>query len=156
MQEGIMPRATDDQPSTLAECFLCRKHRGLEPAPPGGYLFENEHWRVCHAPAKLGPLGTLFIESRRHFLDYGEMTDEEAGSLGDCLRRAYRALRASAQPERIYQLSTMEGVAHFHAWMVPRPATAGERGWKYLSLDLSCSEGEAIALAERIRQAMRV
>ena len=56
-------------------CFLCRKHIGQEVAPPGGYIYEDEHWMVCHAQPHMGPLGTLFIESRRHFLDYAEMTE---------------------------------------------------------------------------------
>jgi len=24
-------------------CFICRKHEGLEALPPGGYIYENEH-----------------------------------------------------------------------------------------------------------------
>lgn len=45
---------------------------------------------VCHAPGKLGPLGMLFIESRRHFLDYAEMTDAEAASLAGKIREAMK------------------------------------------------------------------
>ena len=87
-------------------CFICRKQKGLEAAPPGGYIYEDEHWMVCHAPGKLGPLGTLFIESKRHFLDYSGMTVEESTSLGNVLKRTYQALRANMDIERIYQLST--------------------------------------------------
>ena len=141
-------------PGSSEGCFLCRKHRGLEAAPPGGYIFEDAHWMVCHAPAPLGPLGTLFIESRRHFLDYSEMTDEEAASLGPCLRRTYAALRSLIPLHRVYQLSTMEGVPHFHAWLVPRAESAAERGLKYLALDMTCEPGAAEALAGQLRKAM--
>jgi diadenosine tetraphosphate (Ap4A) HIT family hydrolase len=48
---------------------------------------------VRHASGKLGPLGTLFIESKRHFLDYAEMTDEESASLGNVMRKISQALR---------------------------------------------------------------
>ncbi len=75
---------------------------------------------VCHAPGKLGPLGTLFIESKRHFLDYAEMTEEEVASIGNVLKRAYAALRMNTDVERIYQLSTMEGQPHYHCWIVPQ------------------------------------
>ena len=135
-------------------CFLCRKHNGLEPAPPGGYIYEDEHWMVCHAPGKLGPLGTLFIESRRHFLDYAEMTDEESASLGNVMRKVYRALRLHTAAERIYQLTTMEGQPHYHSWLVPRRAEVPERGLKFLARDDSCSDAEAAALAEKLRRAM--
>lgn len=136
-------------------CFVCRKHNGLEPAPPGGYIYEDERWMVCHAPGKLGPLGTLFIESRRHFLHYGEMTDEETASLGGVLKKTYAALRLRTGAERIYQLSTMEGVPHFHCWIVPRSKDIPERGLKFLARDDSCDDAGAASLAERVREAMR-
>ncbi|HLO14294.1 MAG TPA: hypothetical protein VK206_05665, partial [Anaerolineales bacterium] len=104
----------------METCFICRKHNGGEAAPPGGYIYEDEHWMVCHAPAKIGPLGTLFIESKRHFLDYSEMRVEEAAALGIVLKQVYAALKEHTAAERIYQLSTMEGVPHFHSWFVPR------------------------------------
>lgn len=135
-------------------CFVCRKHKGQEPAPPGGYIYENAHWMVCHAPGKLGPLGTLFIESRRHFLTYAEMTEEEAASLGGVLKKAYAALILHTQAERIYQLSTMEGAPHFHCWIVPRRKEVTERGLKFLARDDSCADAEAASLAEKLREAM--
>jgi len=46
---------------------------------------------VCHAPGRLGPLGTLFIESRRRFLHYDEMTNAEAASLAEKIREAMKA-----------------------------------------------------------------
>jgi diadenosine tetraphosphate (Ap4A) HIT family hydrolase len=135
-------------------CFICRKHKGQEPAPPGGYIYEDEHWMVCHAPGKLGPLGTLFIESRRHFLDYAEMTDAEAASLGKVLKKVYAALHLHTEAERIYQLCTMEGQPHYHAWLVPRRKDVPERGLKFLARDDSCDDREAAALAEKLREAM--
>ena len=110
---------------------------------------------VCHAPAKLGPLGTLFIESRRHFLNYAEMTDEEAASLGGVLKKMYRRAQPAHATERIYQLSTMEGAPHFHCWIVPRRKDVTERGLKFLAHDDSCDEQDAIALAEKLREAMK-
>src|SRR3990172_5820512 len=112
----------------MKTCFICQKHKGLEAPPPGGYIYEDEHWMVCHAPGKLGPLGTLFIESKRHFLDYAEMTDEESASLGHTLKKTYHALRANMEIERIYQLCTMEGQPHYHCWIVPRGEEIAERG----------------------------
>jgi len=133
-------------------CFICRKHKGQEAAPPGGYIYEGEHWMVCHAPGKLGPLGTLFIESKRHFLDFADMTDDEASSLGNVLRRTYRGLRTNMEIERIYQLSTMEGQPHFHCWLVPRGKDVLERGLKFLARDDSCNDEDATELADQLRE----
>ncbi len=138
----------------METCFICRKHNGQEAAPPGGYIYEDEHWLVCHAPAKIGPLGTLFIESKRHFLDYSEMTDQEAASLGNVLKKAYYALRINMEVERIYQLSTMEGQPHYHCWVVPRVKDIPERGLKFLARNDSCNEEDAIELANKLREAM--
>jgi len=139
----------------MEDCFLCRKHKGEEAAPPGGYIHEDEHWMVCHAPGKLGPLGTLFIESRRHFLDYAEMTPEESASLGDVLKKIYSALRLYTDAERIYQVTLIEGIPHFHSWFVPRRKGDAERGMKFLAGDDSCRDEDASALAGKLREAMK-
>ncbi|HEX6035338.1 MAG TPA: hypothetical protein VFY83_12915 [Anaerolineales bacterium] len=136
-------------------CFLCRKHLGQEAAPPGGYIYEDAHWMVCHAQPHMGPLGTLFIESKRHFLDYAEMTDEESVSLGNMLRKIYYALRSHTTAERIYQVTLMEGIPHYHCWLVPRRKEDVERGMKFLTRDDSCSEEEASRLAGKLRDVMR-
>jgi len=128
----------------MDSCFICRKHNGGENAPPGGYIYEDEHWTLCHAPAKIGPLVTLSIESRRHFLDYAEMTAEESASIGIVLSKVYAALRANMEVERLYQLSTMEGQPHYHCWIVPR-------GLKFLARDDSCNEKDVIALANYVK-----
>jgi diadenosine tetraphosphate (Ap4A) HIT family hydrolase len=139
----------------METCFICRKHNGQEATPPGGYIYEDEHWMICHAPAKLGPLGTLFIESKRHFLDYSEMTPEESAILGNILKNIYSVLREHTNAERIYQLSTMEGQPHFHSWFVPRRKDDAERGLKFLAKDDSCSEEAASTLASQLREAMK-
>jgi diadenosine tetraphosphate (Ap4A) HIT family hydrolase len=137
------------------DCFLCRKHQGQEAAPPGGYIYEDEHWMVCHAPGKLGPLGTLFLESKRHFLDHAEMTAEESASLGKVMRKIYRALKLHTEAERVYQVTLIDGVPHFHSWLVPRRREDTERGMKFLARDDSCSEDEASALAGKLRTTLR-
>ena len=139
----------------METCFICRKHNGQETAPPGGYIYADEHWMVCHAPGKLGPLGTLFIESKRHFLDYSEMTTEETASLGDVMKKIYSALRLHTNAERIYQVTLMEGVPHFHSWLVPHRKEDEERGLKFLARDDSCDEKDAIELANKLHETMK-
>ena len=139
----------------METCFICRKHNGEEAVPPGGYIYEDEHWMVCHAPGRLGLLGTLFIESKRHFLDYAEMTDEESFSLGLVMRKIYQALRTHTNAERIYQVTLIDGVPHFHSWLVSHRKDDPERGMKFLARDDSCSEEDAIALAVKLRVSMR-
>ena len=135
----------------MEDCFICRKHRKLKPEPPGSYIYEGDHWLVCHAAPNLGPLGTLFIESRRHFLDYAEMNEAEAATLGPLLKQIHQALRAELDPERIYQVMLMDGIPHFHNWFVPRLHGTQERGLKFLARDDACTEADATALAQRLQ-----
>jgi diadenosine tetraphosphate (Ap4A) HIT family hydrolase len=139
----------------MDNCFICRKHNGQEATPPGGYIYEDEHWMICHAPGKLGPLGTLFIESKRHFLDYAEMTDEESASLGNVMRKIYHALKQHTGAERVYQVTLMEGVPHFHSWLVPHQPDDTEKGMKFLTRDDTCSDEDAAALVEKLRETMK-
>lgn len=136
----------------VESCFLCRKHNGQEAAPPGGYIYQDDRWMVCHAPASKGPLGTLFIESKRHVLDFAEFDDAEVISFGALAKKIYAALRPLAGAERIYQVSMMEGVPHFHAWILPRAKSIVERGIAFLAKDLVCTEEEAAKLAAELRE----
>lgn len=139
----------------MESCFICRKHEGLEPTPPGGYIYEDEHWMVCHAPVNMGPLGTLLIEAKRHFLDYADMTDEESGSYGRILRKVYEAVHNHVDAERIYHVVTLEGEPHLHAWFLPRGKDVPERGLKLWQKDISCEEKDAIVLVKILREAMK-
>lgn len=139
----------------METCFICRKHNELEATPPGGYIYEDEHWMVCHAPAKLGPLGTLFIESKRHFLDYAEMTDEESASLGYVMRRIYHALKLHTGAERVYQVTLIDSILHFDSWFVSHRPSDPEKGMKFLAREDTCRDEDAAALASKLREAMK-
>ena len=139
----------------METCFICRKHNGQEVAPPGGYIYSDEHWMVCHAPAKLGPLGTLIIEAKRHYLDYADMTTEEAESYGMILKKVYQAVHAHVDAERIYHVVTLEGEPHLHAWFLPRGKDIPERGLKLWQKEVSCEEKDAVEIVEKLREVMK-
>lgn len=138
-----------------SDCFICRKHAGLEAEPSGGYLYEDAHFRICHAPAAMALPGTLLIESRRHLLDFAAMTPDEAADYGALLSRIYAAIKRVTGAARVYTLVTLEGVSHFHSWHVPRLPDATGRGVTLLGHDQSCSQEEAVAAAEALRIALR-
>jgi diadenosine tetraphosphate (Ap4A) HIT family hydrolase len=136
------------------DCFLCQKHKGEVAQPPGGYIYEGEHWLVCHAPVDKGPLGTLFIESRRHFLDYAEANKTELAEYGSLLKRVYAAVKSLTRAERIYQVVFLEGIPHFHAWLIPR-REGEERGMAFLSKDIICEQEGAEKLVEHFREMLK-
>jgi diadenosine tetraphosphate (Ap4A) HIT family hydrolase len=135
-------------------CFICQKQAGQTVQPPGDYIYQDEHWLVCHAPADKGPLGTLFIESRRHVLDFSDFNEEEANRFGVLAGKVYTVLKSLTGAERIYQVSMMEGIPHFHTWLIPRRKEDEERGVTFLQKDLTCERAEAEELAAALRKAM--
>jgi diadenosine tetraphosphate (Ap4A) HIT family hydrolase len=133
------------------DCFLCQKHEGEVAPPPGGYIYESVYWLVCHAPVDKGLLGTLFIESRRHFLDFAEASEEEMAAYGPLLKQVYAALKSLTGAERVYQVVFLEGVPHFHAWLVPR-REGDEKGVPFIAKDILCEQADAEKLAEKLRE----
>jgi diadenosine tetraphosphate (Ap4A) HIT family hydrolase len=132
-------------------CFICKKHANEVAPPPGGYIYEDACWKICHAPVDKGLLGTLLIESRRHFLDYGDMNPNEAAAFGPLLVKVYAALKLRTGAERIYLITLIEGTSHFHAWLVPRAKGIAERGIALLQKETTCREEEARSLAAALR-----
>jgi diadenosine tetraphosphate (Ap4A) HIT family hydrolase len=137
------------------ECFLCQKHTGKIASPPGGYIYKDPHWWVCHAPVDKGPLGTLFIESQRHFLDFSDALPDEMATYGPLLKKLYVELKFIVGAERIYQVIMLEGVPHFHAWLVPRSKEIPERGIQFLEKDFACNESDAKKMSKALSKAMR-
>jgi diadenosine tetraphosphate (Ap4A) HIT family hydrolase len=132
-------------------CFICRKNAGQEAPPPGGYVYEDAHWKVGHAPAHMVGLGTLVVESARHYLDFSEMTADEADSFGGLMADLYVALKNETGAERVYTAFFAEGAPHFHVWLVPRYPGGEVRGPALLDQN-SCDEAEAIKLAAALRK----
>lgn len=132
-------------------CFICDKHLGYSNEPPGGYIYEDTHWKVCHYPAQQSILGRIVLESRRHFLDFSEMTVEEAESYGVLSKKLYSALKQVTSAVRVYSLITIDGVPHFHAHFIPRGIEISARGIDYLKQDYSCSETDASEVARKLR-----
>ena len=140
------------------ECFICRKQAGLEDQPPGGYFYQDANFQVCHAPAGSSGLGTLLVESRRHFLDFESMLPAEANAYGVLLRHLFAVIRSCGLAERIYLLVFLEGVPHFHAWLVPRPKESDQRSLAFLTREHSCDPDDidrlvpvlAVKLAESL------
>jgi diadenosine tetraphosphate (Ap4A) HIT family hydrolase len=118
-----------------SDCFVCRKQKEKEEHPPGGYIYEGRYFAVCHAPLDMGSKGTMLVESKRHFLDFGELRQGEGTELIDILRRLFPAMKKSTCAERIYSLAMMDGVPHFHLWLVPWRKGELLRGIRYLATE---------------------
>ena len=144
-----------------SDCNICRKQDGLKTGSelldvpiPGGYVVEDEHFLVEHAPLQESSAGTLIVEARRHLLDFGEMTPTESAELGSILHRLIPAIKAATGVQRIYYLAVMERAPHFHLWLVPKENEGELRGVAYLAQQppLTASYSAAEAMSRKIRE----
>ncbi len=127
----------------MADCHFC--------APPDEELeCGDPHFRVTHAPLDRARPGTLIVATRRHVLDFGDLSGEEAAGFGALLRSLYPAVRAATGAERVHIVATMDFVPHFHVWVVPRAAAEPLRGIPYLVSPAACTRQDATAALERI------
>lgn len=136
-------------------CLVCRQLAGLEAPLPGGLVYEGSHFVVAHGPPSMSTRGTLLVESKRHFLDYGEMRPAESRELARILKRLFPAMKKAAQATRVYAVALMDGAPHLHLWLVPKPKGGRIHGVQYLASEhprLSVEAAEEAAW--RIRRAL--
>jgi diadenosine tetraphosphate (Ap4A) HIT family hydrolase len=144
-----------------SDCNICRKQDGLKTGSelldvqrPGGYIVEGEHFLAEHGPLQESSAGTVILESRRHLLDFGEMTSAELAEFGSVAHRLVPAIKAATGVQRVYLLAVMERAPHFHLWLVPKKDEGGLRGVAYLAQQppLTASFSAAEATSRKIRE----
>jgi histidine triad (HIT) family protein len=145
----------------MSDCFVCDKHREMSTVP-GGELIADDDVVVSHLPL-ITPQGTsdsvylghLVLEPRRHLRELGELSPDEAASLGRLSARASAALTASEGAEHVYAAVIGHGVEHLHLHLLPRyPGTPREYWWVRVDEWPGAPRGgvaEIEALAERLR-----
>lgn len=75
----------------------------------------------------------MLVESKRHFLDYGEMKEDEGAELIEMLRKLFPSMKKATGADRIYSVAMMDGAPHFHLWLVPKRKGGRLRGVGYLA-----------------------
>jgi diadenosine tetraphosphate (Ap4A) HIT family hydrolase len=138
---------------TQPACPYCESELQKEQAPHGGWIYRSARYVVRHGNPDSASPGAIQIISRRHFTDFTEMVEEEATSFGTLVAILDRALRVATDAERVHLVSTRDRVAHFHAWLYPRPESHPLRGTAFLAARQRCTPDEAARAAAAIRAA---
>jgi histidine triad (HIT) family protein len=147
----------------MSDCFICGKH--ADPSHSALVLAADEQVVVSHHPLVTPSgaedqvyLGHLFVESRRHVSELGDLTAEEAAAVGRHAARASRALQVSEGVEHVYAAVVGHAVEHFHLHLIPRyPGTPREYWWDRVDEWPGAPRGDAqviAALVERLRAAV--
>jgi hypothetical protein len=89
------------------------------------YLWTNEHWRLL--PFTDVPLrGCVILESRLHADSFADLPLDVSASLGPAIAQVEKAVLSIGNVGRVHVARWGEGIAHFHAWIMPRPLGALE------------------------------
>lgn len=99
-------------------------------------------------------LGYLFVESRRHVAEFGDLSPEEAGAVGRHAARASHALQVSEGAEHVYSAVIGHGAAgHFHLHLIPRyPNTPRDYWWVRVDEWPDAPRGDAEAVAALVQR----
>ena len=143
------------------EGAICAKHRGEGPLV-GELVAEDEHFLASHAPASAEEpayLGYLFVETRRHVGELGDLTDEEGAALGRLVTRLSSALQGAGGADHVYAAVIGNEAAHFHLHLVGRhPGTPPEYWWTRVDDWPDAPRGDAEEVARYcagLREALR-
>ena len=110
--EGVADNATSDPP-----CPICQKHRGHGPLT-GPVIHSDTLIEITHRAD--GPLGYVFIETKRHVASLGHLTEEEARVIGQARSRLARGLRTELGVEHVHAFVAGLGIPHFHEHLFAR------------------------------------
>jgi diadenosine tetraphosphate (Ap4A) HIT family hydrolase len=143
---------------TADACFVCDKHRRGSDVQ-GGVIYADDLVYAGHAHPvgdRDAYLGYLIAEPKRHVVGLGDLTDEEAGALGQLVTNLARALRTAEGAEHVYSFVFGDGqVRHLHVHLVPRyPGTPNAyRGYRVTDWPGAPRGGtdEMTALCDRVR-----
>lgn len=165
------PRAVRDsraRSATIPGCTSCDVLLG-NISPPGGVIFQDDHWHVDSVLAPVHWRGFLIAKLKRHCEHLADLTENEATSIGHVLCAACAAVADELSCPRVYVCSFGDGVKHVHFWILPRhQGTWPGRRWvmacltarKFLAQFLGvrhwqCADNDVEALADRLRKRMR-
>jgi histidine triad (HIT) family protein len=113
-------------------CLVCRKLHG-EVSVPGGIIFESDLIAISHAQLfkeeKEHYLGHLFVETKRHVAELGDLTPDEAREVGLWVSRASKALTAVLNVEHVYAFAIIDGCPHVHIHVIGRYPGAPREYW---------------------------
>ena len=137
----------------MENCLFCDVQRSQ---PSATVVYEDALAYVYHptddAP---GYLGHLILIPRRHAPDYASLTCQEAQAIGTLTTRISRALKSSADAEKVYAVFYGEVTPHLHIHLTARyPNTPPEYlRWKIEDWpDAPSGDAEAMAaLCQKLR-----
>jgi diadenosine tetraphosphate (Ap4A) HIT family hydrolase len=86
------------------------------------YLWTNARWRLFALEEPSGLPLVVLLETREHYAEPGDLTDELALELGRLIVQIERAIRSLGELGRVHVCRWGDGGEHLHWWFMARPA----------------------------------
>ncbi len=106
-----------------SDCTFCALVAGRQ-VVPGGILYQDESWYVCHCPPTRGgtfPLpGMLVMATTSHVEDLGGLSTQAARRKGMVEKFAVQVIQGSLAVDTVYLFPTDENSVHVHAYLIPK------------------------------------
>jgi len=100
------------------ECLSCALTSGLI-EPQGGVIYETDYFHA-HQDVAYPIQGLVILASKRHFISFDELTEEEQMDYIKTLTKIRKVQREVLGIEHVYYFYNEDTTHHFHTWMVPR------------------------------------
>jgi diadenosine tetraphosphate (Ap4A) HIT family hydrolase len=137
----------------MTGCSICAE---LATAAPTVVAAE-EQIAVTHLAGESVFLGYLFVVTRRHVQELGDLSEDEAAAVGRAATRWSRALQTVTGADHVYAAVIGHHIPHFHLHLIPRcPGTPREFWWTRVDEWPGAPRGgeaEIAELLERLRAA---
>lgn len=82
------------------DCLSCDVIAGRRETP-GGVVFENTHWHLSHQVSPVQLAGFLILQPKRHVEQIGDLTNEEAATMGPVMSAASQALNRTVEARKV-------------------------------------------------------
>ncbi|HEY7465092.1 MAG TPA: HIT domain-containing protein [Dehalococcoidia bacterium] len=141
---------------TQQDCLSCDVIAGRRETP-GGVIFEGELWHLTHQVSPVRLPGFLILQPKRHVEQIGDLTEEEAATMGPVMAAASQALNLHLQARKVYVCSFGSVLVHVHFYLVPVTAAIPQdlNGADLLDEVFAgrwaCDDAEAADAAARVR-----
>lgn len=140
-----------------SDCELCAWEQSWE-GPPWGWVYRDRSWAVMMVGGLEVP-GWLRIVLRRHVESLGQMSSDEANSLGALLARTGKAIQDVTNAEKVCLVGFGENKPHLHFLLMARgPAVPHDhRGTNLLTYGSTLVDVEAaLSATARIKQLLEL
>lgn len=114
--------------SSVTDCFICTKQASGDGLGQG-VIYEDDLVFASHGIVEENDrayLGYLYVETRRHVAQLGDLTVAEAAAVGVLVNDLSRVLRSSEGVEHVYSHVYGYGGPHLHIHLQPRYANTPE------------------------------